>query len=515
MVAMALPVGTVTFLFTDIEGSTRLWERDPAEMQQALARHDALLRDVIEGHGGAIFKTVGDAFCAVFAAPQPAIEAAIAGQRVLQRELPWIGVRMAIHTGTAEHRGGDYFGSALNRVARLLAAGHGRQTLLSRATAEQVRGGMPTDTTLRLLGRHQLRDIVEWETIFDLEPPDLPAKFPPLNTLDVAFRRGVMRALVAMGVVVAIVASLALLAWRNANAEATQRRRANLALTRQVAERVDGDLRGLAMVANVLAASFTRDGLAHEAELTRSLKSTIAHEPRIFGMALAFEPWRFDPTRRTTAPYVSPQPDGIRDKYLLPPTYEPIYREWEWYRCRAKRSAPPERALSRQGRRRDPDGHVLGADRRIREVRGRPDGGPLRRVLRRAPRLAEGARARRSKLRLRAQRKGRFHQPPGPRLRLREARDGGQARSPARRPEDRGPLLHGARAVDARAIGERDRDRSGDGEGGDVSLRSRALGRLVVRRRRRCGGAARFAFARSGDGSARRRPGSTSRSPKG
>ena len=73
-----LPVGTVTFLFTDIEGSTRLWERDPAEMQQALARHDALLREVIESHGGAIFKTVGDAFCAVFASPQPAIEAAIA-----------------------------------------------------------------------------------------------------------------------------------------------------------------------------------------------------------------------------------------------------------------------------------------------------------------------------------------------------------------------------------------------------------------------------------------------------
>ena len=327
-----LPVGTVTFLFTDIEGSTRLWERDPAEMQQALARHDALLREVIESHGGAIFKTVGDAFCAVFASPQPAIEAAIAGQRVLQRELPWIGVRMAIHTGTAEHRGGDYFGSALNRVARLLAAGHGRQTLLSRATAEQVRGGMPTDTTLRLLGRHQLRDIVEWETIFDLEPPDLPANFPPLNTLNVAFRRGVMRALVAMSVVVAIVASLALLAWRSANAEATQRRRANLALTRQVAERVDGDLRGLAMVANVLAANFTRDGLAHEAELTRSLKSTIAHEPRIFGMALAFEPWRFDPTREDYCLYVFRSPDGIRDKYLLPPTYEPIYREWEWYR---------------------------------------------------------------------------------------------------------------------------------------------------------------------------------------
>ena len=113
-----LPTGTVTFLFTDIEGSTRLWERDPEEMQQALPRHDALLRQAIESHGGAIFKTVGDAFCAAFASPQPAIQAAIAAQRLLHQELPWLRVRMAVHTGTAEHREGDYFGSALNRVAR-------------------------------------------------------------------------------------------------------------------------------------------------------------------------------------------------------------------------------------------------------------------------------------------------------------------------------------------------------------------------------------------------------------
>jgi class 3 adenylate cyclase len=179
-----LPVGTVTFLFTDIEGSTRLWERDPAEMQQALARHDGLLRDVIEGHGGAIFKTVGDAFCAVFASPQPAIEAAIAGQRVLQRELPWIGVRMAIHTGTAEHRGGDYFGSALNRVARLLAAGHGRKGIQALVLALDQVAASP-DTTLRLLGRHQLRDIVDGRrsSISSRRPS---RKFP--EHFDVAFR---------------------------------------------------------------------------------------------------------------------------------------------------------------------------------------------------------------------------------------------------------------------------------------------------------------------------------------
>jgi class 3 adenylate cyclase len=327
-----LPTGIVTFLFTDIEGSTRLWERDPEEMQQALPRHDAVLRKAIQSHGGAIFKTVGDSFCAAFASPQPAIQAAVAAQQELHRELPWLRVRMAVHTGTAEHREGDYFGPALNRVARLLAAGHGGQTLLSRATADQVRGDLPADTSLRLLGRHQLRDIVEWETIFDLKPPHLPAKFPPLNTLDVAFRRGAVRALLVMGIVLAVVASLAVLAWNNAVEEARQRRRANLALTRQVAERLDGDLRGLAMVANVLAVNISREGAGSEQRLQHSMMATIAHEPRIFGMALAFEPGRFDPAREDYCLYAFRGPDGIQTKYLLPPTYLPIYREWEWYR---------------------------------------------------------------------------------------------------------------------------------------------------------------------------------------
>lgn len=327
-----LPSGTVSFLFTDIEGSTRLWERNPDGMQRTLARHDALLRNAIEDQDGFIFKTVGDSFCAAFHTPETAIRAAVAAQRALHREIPEVRVRMAVHTGAAELRDEDYFGPALNRVSRLLAAGHGGQTLLSKATADLVRGTLPTETDLRPLGRHQLRDIVEWETIFDLRPPDLPAEFPPLNTLNVAFRRGMVRALLAMGLILAVVASLGLLAWRNAVREAEQRRRADLALTRQVAERLDGDLRGLAMVGNVLAATVAEEPGSSEAELAESMRATITQEPRIFGMALAFEPGRFDASRTDFCLYVYRSPSGIAEKYLHPPTYQPIYREWEWYR---------------------------------------------------------------------------------------------------------------------------------------------------------------------------------------
>src|SRR5205807_1597261 len=212
--------GTVSFLFTDIEGSTQLWEQQPASMHAALARHDALLLQAIEAHGGEVFKTVGDAFYAVFPRAQDAIEAAVAIQRALQSELPQIRVRMAIHTGEAETREGDYFGPALNRVARLLAAGHGSQVLLSAATAERFRASLPGDTGLRALGEHRLRDLPDREEIFQLVPLGLPSEFPPLNTLDVAFRRGLVRAAAVAAVIVAMVLSLALLA-------ATQAHRAN------------------------------------------------------------------------------------------------------------------------------------------------------------------------------------------------------------------------------------------------------------------------------------------------
>ena len=142
-----LPTGTVTFLFTDIEGSTRLWEEHPKAMRLALARHDALLRQAIESHGGHVFKTMGDQFCAAFAGASDALAAAAHAQHALQSaawaETGPIRVRMALHTGTAEERGGDYFGPPLNRVARLLAVAHGGQVLLSSATEERVRATLP------------------------------------------------------------------------------------------------------------------------------------------------------------------------------------------------------------------------------------------------------------------------------------------------------------------------------------------------------------------------------------
>jgi class 3 adenylate cyclase len=131
-----LPTGTVTFLYTDIEGSTRLWEERPAAMRAAVDRHFALLRDTVGPHGGHVFRTQGDGLCAAFATAPPALAAALAAQLALHRE-PWpsgdtVSVRMALHTGAAEAQDGDYVGACLNRIGRLLGIGHGGQTLLSR-----------------------------------------------------------------------------------------------------------------------------------------------------------------------------------------------------------------------------------------------------------------------------------------------------------------------------------------------------------------------------------------------
>jgi len=120
----------VTFLFTDVEGSTRRWEADAAGMRAALAAHDEVLRSAIETHGGFMFKHTGDGVCAAFASPRSAVDAAVAVQREL--ELP---VRMGLATGEAELREGDYFGAVLNRAARVMAAGHGGQILLADSTA--------------------------------------------------------------------------------------------------------------------------------------------------------------------------------------------------------------------------------------------------------------------------------------------------------------------------------------------------------------------------------------------
>src|SRR5215211_7506518 len=183
------PKGTVTFLFTDVEGSTKLWERDPEAMSQALSRHDELLRDAVEAHGGFVFKTVGDAFYATFPSAPEAVEAAFDAQRFLLSE-GWeetgpLRVRMALHTGTAEERDGDYFGPTLNRAARLLSAGHGGQVLLSLPTQELVRDQLPSGTGLRDLGLRRLKDLFRPEHVFQLTAPDLPSSFPPLKTLDV------------------------------------------------------------------------------------------------------------------------------------------------------------------------------------------------------------------------------------------------------------------------------------------------------------------------------------------
>jgi predicted ATPase/class 3 adenylate cyclase/Tfp pilus assembly protein PilF len=182
------PTGTVTFLFTDIEGSTKMWESHPKAMQPALTLHDEILRDATEQHGGYVFKTVGDAFCCAFPTAPDALEAALETQRrLLSSEREHIGtlrVRMALHTGAAEERDGDYFGPPVNRVARLLSAAHGGQVLLSLPAQELVRDQHPAGTSLTDLGEHRLKDLFRPERVFQLLAPGLPSEFPPLRTLD-------------------------------------------------------------------------------------------------------------------------------------------------------------------------------------------------------------------------------------------------------------------------------------------------------------------------------------------
>ncbi len=186
----ALPTETRTFLFTDIQGSTRLWERHPEAMRLALARHDALLRESIEAHGGHVFKTGGDSFHAAFAQPRAALAAALAAQTALRAE-PWplppgamLLVRAALHVGVAEERGGDYFGAPLSRTVRLLNAAHGGQTLVSQALAAQADGALAPEAALRSLGHHRLKDLAEPQEVFQLTHPDLPDAFPPLRSLE-------------------------------------------------------------------------------------------------------------------------------------------------------------------------------------------------------------------------------------------------------------------------------------------------------------------------------------------
>ncbi|HUP27979.1 MAG TPA: tetratricopeptide repeat protein [Chloroflexia bacterium] len=184
-----MPTGTVTFLFTDIVGSTKLWDLYPKAMRAALARHDAIMREAVEANSGFVFKTVGDAFFAAFASPHQALNAALDSQRALRKE-QWpeeigaLKVRMALHTGAADEQGGDYFGQPINRVKRLLSAGHAGQILLSQVTQDLLLDSLPPNTNTINMGEHRLKDLTRPEHIFQLIVPDLPSVFPPLMTLD-------------------------------------------------------------------------------------------------------------------------------------------------------------------------------------------------------------------------------------------------------------------------------------------------------------------------------------------
>ncbi len=183
-----LPSGTVTFLFTEVEGSTRLWEEYPDVMQQRDGASRRLLRDAVESHDGFVVKTTGDRFHAVFATAHDAVTAAVAAQAAVHAD-DWnitetVRVRMGIHTGEAEVRNGDYVGSAVNRAERLMSVAHGGQIVVSTATEELLHDTMPEKYGFVDLGEHRLRDLGRPERLFQVLHPDLEREFAPLRTLD-------------------------------------------------------------------------------------------------------------------------------------------------------------------------------------------------------------------------------------------------------------------------------------------------------------------------------------------
>ncbi len=185
------PTGTVTFLFTDIEGSTKMAREYPEAWEVLRSRHDRILREAIESNNGYIFQIVGDAFCAAFQSPGEALSAGTKSQIDLNYE-NWgnapIKVRMGIHTGKAEiQKNGEYHGYlTLSHVQRLMSAGHGGQVLVSLATQELIRGDMPEGTILRDMGERQLKDMIHPEHIYQLVIANLPSDFPPIKTLDIS-----------------------------------------------------------------------------------------------------------------------------------------------------------------------------------------------------------------------------------------------------------------------------------------------------------------------------------------
>ena len=182
---------TITILFTDIVGSTRLWEDLPHEMETALARHDALLRTCIQQNGGKVVKSTGDGYMAIFSDAWQGVSAALAAQRALTNE-HWDGpigqlqVRMGLNTGTAEERAGDYYGPAVNRAARLVTVAHGGQILISEKIHNLLHSALPAGLAFKDLGHHRLRDLSQVEHVFQLVAADLPTIFPALRTPDSA-----------------------------------------------------------------------------------------------------------------------------------------------------------------------------------------------------------------------------------------------------------------------------------------------------------------------------------------
>ncbi|HEX3368283.1 MAG TPA: adenylate/guanylate cyclase domain-containing protein [Candidatus Cybelea sp.] len=187
MTSPALPTGTVAFLFSDIEGSTRRWDSYGDAMRDALRRHDEIMRTEIERRRGYVFKTIGDAFCAAFWNVEDALNAAVGAQRRFASQdfaaVEGVLVRMAINDGDADERSGDYFGTAVNRTARLLSAGHGGQVLLSGRSADALTARLPTGITLRHLGTLPLRDLREPERVYQPIAEGLRSEFKALRAL--------------------------------------------------------------------------------------------------------------------------------------------------------------------------------------------------------------------------------------------------------------------------------------------------------------------------------------------
>ena len=181
-----LPTSTVTFLFTDIENSTPLWEKHPEAMKSALAKHDSLARSISLLHNGRIIKTTGDGFLVVFATATDAVQAAIHAQQAIQKD-SWddvaIKVRMGIHTGEAELRDGDYFGGTLNLAARIMSIGHGGQILISETTLQIAQEHLSAHVSVTDLGEHRLKGLSKVERIFQISTLELQQEFPALKSL--------------------------------------------------------------------------------------------------------------------------------------------------------------------------------------------------------------------------------------------------------------------------------------------------------------------------------------------